>query len=268
MKLSLTLASLCFVISISAFACNCAVSATPCEYYAFHHGRPTFVGVAVSEATVSDVIVRGNRSVPRTVQKTQFRVEEPFEDIPAEFVDVYGSGTTCDYHFRAGARYLVYGFRESDGKIRTGKCTRTAPLSEATEDLKFLRSLPTRSGGEIFGIVRFLNPQEQTGTIAGAVTASGSDGDHKARVAASGKYELSGLATGDYRLTFTPDDSSTENVQFKVRIPVNGSCVGTGFRLGTTTVSGAVIDQAGSPISGADVFLSMLSLATSVQRSR
>ncbi len=190
-----------------------------------------------------------------TVQKVTFQVEEAFEDAPGAFVTIYGEGTTCDYRFKVGARYLVYGWRGKDGKIRTSICTRTAPLSEATEDLKFLRSLPNRVGGEIFGVVRYTSPQEQVGTIAGTVTAFGSDGDHKARVAASGQYALAGLATGDYRLTFTPDDQSTENVRFKVRIPVNGSCVETGVRLGNSTVSGIVVAAAGAPVSGADVFL-------------
>ena len=111
---------LCFCFSASAFACICAVSATLCEYDAVHPDRPTFVGLAVSKATVSDVIVRGDRSVAIRVQKVTFRVEEAFEDIPAESVDVYGSGTTCDYHFNVGTRYLVYGFRGEDG-IRYGQ---------------------------------------------------------------------------------------------------------------------------------------------------
>lgn len=55
--------------------------------------------------------------------------------------------------------------------------------------------------------------------------------------------------------TFTPDDNSTEDVKFKVKVPVNGGCTGTVVRLGNTNVSGAVIDAVGAPISGVDVFL-------------
>jgi hypothetical protein len=250
MKSALTLASLFLSISISAFA-SCVEPSTPCEWYAVHHGQPTFVGMAVSEETVSDVL----GLVPVTVQKVTFRVEEPFESTTSKTVDVYGSGTTNDFHFKVGVRYLVYGFRDNDGKIRTGKCTRTAPVSEATEDLSFLRSLPTRVGGGIRGLVRFVSPGTQTGTVAGTVTESGSDGDRKTRVAASGWYELKGLAPGDYRETFTPDDNSTEFVSLKLSIPVNGSCVGSGVRLGNVTISGSVSDESGTPISGARVIL-------------
>jgi hypothetical protein len=254
MKAAVTLLSM-FSIAARTCAGLCFAPATPCEWYAFHHGSPTFVGEAISSATVSDVVERGVSAVHATVQRVKFHVEEAFEDMPDEFVDVYGFGATNDYHFKVGTRYLVYAWRGKDGKIRTQKCTRTAPLNEAVEDLTFLRSLPTRVGGEIIGAVRFVSPAYQVGPIAGTVTASGSDGDHKTRISASGKYEINGLATGDYRLTFTPDDDRTEDVEFKVSIPVNGSCASTGVRLGNVNVSGAVVDEAGAAVSGADVYL-------------
>ena len=211
--------------------------------------------MSVSEETVPDVLGPGEHVTPVTVQKVTFRVEEPFESTPSKTVDVYGSGTTNDFRFKVGVRYLVYGFRGKDGKIRTGKCTRTAPVTEAAEDLSFLRSLPTLVGGGIRGLVRFVSPGTQTGTVAGTVTESGSDGNHKTRVAASGWYELRGLAPGIYRETFTPDDNSTEFLSLRLRIPVNGSCVESGVRLGNVTVSGDVSDETGTAISGVDVFL-------------
>ena len=254
MNSALTLALLLLSVSVDAFGL-CFEPSMPCEWYAVHHGQPTFVGMAVSEETVSDVLRLGDQVIPVTVQKVTFRVEEPFEGTPGKTVDVYGSGTTNDFRFKVGVRYLVYGFRGKDGKIRTGKCTRTAPVTEAAEDLSFLRSLPTRSGGGIRGLVRFVSPGTQTGTVSGTVTESGSDGDHKARVAASGWYELKGLAPGEYRETFTPDDNSTEFVSLKVNIPVNGSGAGSGVRLGSVSVSGSVSEESGTPISGAEVFL-------------
>ena len=236
MKSALTLASLFLPVSISAFAL-CFEPSTPCGWYAVHHGQPTFVGTAVSEETVPDVLGLGEHVTPVTVQKVTFRVEEPFESTPGKTVAVYGSGTTNDLRFKVGVRYLVYGFRGKDGKIRTGKCTRTAPVTEAAEDLSFLRSLPTRIGGSIQGLVRFVSPGTQTGTVAGTVTESASDGNHKTRVPASGWYELKGLAPGDYRETFMPDDNSTEFLSLSLSIPVSGSCVESGVRLGNVTVS-------------------------------
>jgi hypothetical protein len=145
----------------------CFESPRPCTWYAFHHGQPTFIGTAVSAETVPDVLRIGENEVHRNVQKVTFKVKERFEGALAKTVTVYGEGTTNDFHFKVGEEYLVYGWREKEGKIRTTRCTRTAFVSEAKEDVEFLRSLPKRQGGEIFGAVRFENPTSGTGALSG-----------------------------------------------------------------------------------------------------
>jgi hypothetical protein len=140
-------------MAVPAFACHCTVSANPPEWYKVHHGQPTFVGVAVSVENISDVVRQGGgkplldgsgKPIKTTVQRATFQVEEAFEGIKNETIEVYGSGTTCDFHFAIGTRYLVYGWNGVDGRIRSGLCTRTAPVAEAAEDLKFLRTLKHR----------------------------------------------------------------------------------------------------------------------------
>jgi 5-hydroxyisourate hydrolase-like protein (transthyretin family) len=238
----------------------CFVPGTPCQWYAQHHGQPTFIGTAVAAENVPDVlhldvVHRGERALPVTVQKVTFKVEEPFEDTPSTVMTVYGVGTTNDFHFKVGVQYLVYGWREKDGKVRTEKCTRTAPVVEAADDLRFLRALPSQVGGKIFGLVRSVSPGTKDGTVTGMITEAGNDGNHKARVDTSGSYELNALAPGDYRQTFTTDDNGTEFVWLKLRIPIIGSCAESGVALGNTTVSGSVIDQVGTPIQNVDVSL-------------
>jgi hypothetical protein len=254
MNSAVVLASVFLWIPFNTLA-FCVVPPMPCVRYAVHHGQPTFIGVVLSEETVTDVIEFGEHVSPRTVQKATLKVEEPFDGMPGTTEFVYGEGSTNDLHFKVGDRYLVVGYREKDGKIRTSRCIRTAPVSEAAEDISFLRSLPTQVGGGVFGIVRFVSPGVQAGTLAGTITESGDDGDHKSRVKGSGSYELTGLAPGDYRETFTPDDTSTEFVALKLSIPVNGSCAASGVRLGNTSVSGNVIDDAGNPIPSMNVLL-------------
>ena len=248
------LISLCLLIPLNTFAL-CFEPPRPCSWYAVHYGQPTFIGTAVSEETVPDELELGGHELHVTVQKVTFEVEEPFDGAPMRRETVYGSGTTNDFHFKVGERYLVYGWLEKNGKIRTARCTRTAPVSDAAEDIRFLRSLPTQHGGEIFGLVRFVSPGPQIGTVAGTITESGADSEHKSRVSGSGVYELSGLAPGDYRETFIPDGARTEYVTLKIRIPVNGSCAESGVRVGNVPVSGRVIDGAEKPVSGTDVFL-------------
>jgi hypothetical protein len=244
----------CLSFPLSIFAL-CFESPRPCTWYASHHGQPTFIGTAVSEETVPDVLKLGDHELHVTVQKVIFNVEETFDGVPAKTVAVYGEGTTNDFHFNVGEKYLVYAWREGDGKIRTAMCTRTSVLSQAKDDLEFLRSLPTRQGGEIFGQVRLVSSGSQVGALAGTITESGPDGEHKSRVSDSGSYELTGLVPGDYRETFILDRDSTEFVNLKVRIPVNGSCAESGFRVGNIPVSGRVLGDAGNARSGATVTL-------------
>ena len=254
MNPKLTAALLFFLIPLKVSGL-CLVPPTPCEWYAEHHGQPTFIGTAVSTEMVSDVLQLGERAMPVTVQKVAFNVEERFEDTSGRSVTVYGSGTTNDFHFQEGVRYLVYAWRGKDGKIRSDKCTRTAPVSEAAEDIHFLRSLPAQVGGRILGLVRFVSPEAQNGTVEGTITESGEGGNHKTRVAGSGLYEVDGLAPGSYLETFTPDDDNTEFVTLDRSIPVNGSCAGSGVLLGNATVSGDVLDQKGASVPGVEVFL-------------
>jgi len=254
MRLALTLSCLFILLSPPAFA-MCLLPGSPCEWYAVHHGQPTFIGTTLSNETVTDVIQRGDHTVQITTTKVKFRVEEPFEDVSSTTVDVFGYGTVNDFDFQMGARYLVYAFRGKDGKLRTQKCTRTALVAEATEDINFLRSLPTLRGGTIRGLVRFVTSGTQNGTVAGTITESGINGDHKTRVAESGMYELNGLVPGEYRETYTPDGDTTEFVSSKLRIPVDGSCVSSGIRLGNRTVSGNAVTQAGIPAAGIEMIL-------------
>lgn len=253
MKFATTLAVWLMSVSISA-ATLCIKPGTPCQWYALHHGQPTFIGTALSDEVVSDVLDLGGRSLSVTVHKVMFRVEERFEGTLDSTVDIYGYGTVNDFHFEVGTRYVVYAGLGKDGKLRTAKCTRTAPLSEAAEDISFLRSLPW-NGGAIQGLVRFVSPGTQSGTVMGTITASGVDGDYKTRVPASGWYELRGLPPGTYRETFTPDDYSTESISFTLPIRVDGGCASSGVRLGNLTVSGQATTEAGSPVPGLEIFL-------------
>lgn len=47
----------------------------------------------------------------------------------------------CGYDFEVGQTYVIYAFKDEGGKLYTHLCTRTAPVEQATEDLKFLESL-------------------------------------------------------------------------------------------------------------------------------
>jgi hypothetical protein len=75
------------IVSLPAFACICVEPVSPSEWYKIHHGQPTFVGVAISVESVSDVVRAGGgkplldasgKTIATTMQKVTFCVEEPF----------------------------------------------------------------------------------------------------------------------------------------------------------------------------------------------
>ena len=55
------------------------------------------------------------------------------------------SGGQCGYPFRAGEKYVVYAYRyEGDAKLWASICSRTHPVGEADEDLRYLERLPAK----------------------------------------------------------------------------------------------------------------------------
>ena len=54
-------------------------------------------------------------------------------------VEVWTDSGECEFEFRKGETYLVYAFeQEQTGRLDTNRCTRTARLSDAGEDLAYL----------------------------------------------------------------------------------------------------------------------------------
>ncbi len=83
----------------------------------------------------------------------KFKVERVWKGAPAEEIVMHtGAGkadggnlvvSDCVYRFRLGERYLVYAYG-SEGKLQTHKCTRTADLGSAGEDVAILEKLSPR----------------------------------------------------------------------------------------------------------------------------
>src|SRR5262247_3055052 len=85
-------------------------------------------------------------------------IEEAFRGVPgavAEVITGWGGGD-CGFEFKRGERYLVYAYTNpQDNKLYTSICQRTRALSEAGEDLQYIRGLSSApSGALIYGEVR------------------------------------------------------------------------------------------------------------------
>ncbi|HEV2400130.1 MAG TPA: hypothetical protein VGS27_24540 [Candidatus Sulfotelmatobacter sp.] len=86
-----------------------------------------------------------------------FRVEEAFSSgIPKE-IDVYSGrgGADCSFHFRAGEKYLVDGWRGSTGSISVSICSKTRFFRDSDPllaELRFIRD--GKKPDSLFGVLR------------------------------------------------------------------------------------------------------------------
>jgi hypothetical protein len=54
-------------------------------------------------------------------------------------VEVASSHDFCGYEFKEGKRYLIYAYGEAKDPYSVTYCSRTQPIENAEEDLRFLR---------------------------------------------------------------------------------------------------------------------------------
>jgi hypothetical protein len=60
--------------------------------------------------------------------------------------------STCGYQFTRAEKYVVYARRRDDGRFTASVCSRTRPLADAAEDVKYLSALPAAgTGARVYG---------------------------------------------------------------------------------------------------------------------
>src|SRR6185503_124943 len=192
-------------------------------------------------------------------------VDQPIRGMQTAEVDVVTSWGNCGFGFKIGQRYLVYAYRdEKDQRLGTSICTRTRLLSEASDDLAFIRSVPSSSAnGLIFGTVSRRNFQWKEGDswekpVADvAVTVEGGDAHYDAVSDEKGKFRIEGVPPGKYVVKLklpaglirrSGKDESGKTAENEVAVVAHG-CAQTSFFLETDTrVRGRVIDAKGNPV--------------------
>jgi 5-hydroxyisourate hydrolase-like protein (transthyretin family) len=190
--------------------------------------------------------------------RVEFDVIDTFKGIEGSMVSVLtsGSGPACGYGFTQGEQYLVYAHKGRDGGFVTGICSRTRKLSEAREDLEFLKTLAAQTlPARIFGTVKHWERDLSTGQPQAHgpvpdvhITAQGSTNTFDARSNARGEYEVT-LPPGKYQITASPPAgfSHTSLTQNAV-LPAAGACFVVDFGLQFDgRISGVMRDSSGQP---------------------
>ncbi len=185
-------------------------------------------------------------------------VEETFRGIVDS--EITFEMSDCYYPFKQGEKYLIYANKGQDGKLyqRLGD-TRTSPLSEAGEDLEYIRNLSKApEGGRIYGKVynhiakvtlhSIGAPTNYNATLPGVkIVAEGKQQSYETITDNIGSFEFVGLPEGFYKIqAFVPSHFSGTLEGAKLS---NRGCSPVRFSIQATgAITGKVLDTRGQPI--------------------
>lgn len=137
MKSLFIVAAIVALLAVSAgkvIACSCAGTQVPCQAYG--EASAVFVGTVIESRTIT--VKRGNYDSKQRV--VRFTIDSPFRGVEGAEVEVQTGlgGGDCGFGFVQTQQYLVYAY-EHEGKLSTGICTRTRPITRAGEDLSYIQ---------------------------------------------------------------------------------------------------------------------------------
>jgi hypothetical protein len=261
----------------SAMACSCVGSEPACEA-AWLQADAVFIGRVYWSSSGMTKNVYGQQVMRRSVT---IKVLEPFVGNQQGWitVDTGMGGGDCGFNFVWFVKYVVYAHRNKDGTLETSICTRTKTVSEASEELEYLRSIKYRENeGRVYGRVsqytfepKFtpakeskvsrdsLDFEEQFAPmhpLAGTVVRlkSGKDGSERnIRAAENGDFSFENLPPGPYVFSVDLPSVMAPYGPIDITVPAKGcymAKVGTAYN---GRVEGRVSNSEGAGISYADV---------------
>ncbi|MCA1618495.1 MAG: carboxypeptidase regulatory-like domain-containing protein [Acidobacteria bacterium] len=252
--LLLTLASLLVTLASAARAegCTCMMPGPPCQ--AFGEASAVFVGTVTGVVSKPLKSSAGGEGPGWATRTFKFAVAEAFSGVEGTTAEVstgFGGGD-CGYTFVKGTSYIVYASRSKDGTLGTGICSRTRPALGATEDLAFLRGLAGRPPGVTVSgrVARRDDDRAGEGDKAGLaglrLTVEGEGVRREIVTDAAGRYSLSGLRPGNYKITLrAPDGLTDQQPEREVQVADRGCAVEDFFVFDNGRVSGRVTDAEG-----------------------
>ena len=235
-----------------ANACTCAGNSPPCD--SFGTASAVFSGTVISER-VSEQPKQTDRNeveidwAPRAVK---FSIEQAYSGVTGTEVEVFTGrgGGDCGYSFRSGQRYLVYAYRYKD-KLTTGICTRTRLFTQATEDLAFLGTLSSaRPGVTIYGGISLGDARKDEPLSPDIlITIEGESQRKEIRPDAEGRYRVSGLPPGKYKVTLQlPDALTTYRNEEEITVTDRGCATVGWYVTDNGRVNGRVVNADGEPV--------------------
>jgi hypothetical protein len=191
-------------LSLFTFLCVEEASACLCD----EMGVPTCAKVARADAVFVGT-VRSIKAVEQTggdlkESLIQFEVEEVYKGTPSSPVDVgYIFGTSCSWlKFEIGERWLVFGFRKSNGGLSIPFCSYSHPY-EPSERVEFLDDYRQKKVSEsIQGYLTSLGrgPVEPGPITDAKITITGDKTTLSAQPDKDGRWQMSVPGPGKYSI--------------------------------------------------------------------
>ena len=152
-----------------AFASRCrrCPDLTPCEAYG--GAKAVFVGKAISGEEIKWNDRNGGGKWVQLVGKVRFIVEQSFKGVSGNEVEVLAWDSECGFEpYVKGERYLLYLNRYTNEGLSADICSRSAHISHADEDLKFLSGLTSNTcGARLYGSVGYFGEEYGGDSIGG-----------------------------------------------------------------------------------------------------
>lgn len=128
-------------------------------------------------------------------------------------------GGDCGFDFKIGDRYLVYASRNPrDGTLDANICSPTKKVDDAREDLAYLDNLERQpKTGRIFGEVVDPWKDQDNGFARTKVELIGESDKRNVLTDDQGKFDVSGLAPGKYRVHVEVPGYLSRDPQVEVR---------------------------------------------------
>jgi Carboxypeptidase regulatory-like domain len=247
------------ITTIDTYACSCAGIRPPCE--AYWEASAVFVGVMTGDSSIS--VKDGQYQFQK--RSVSFAIEEAFRGIQgaaAEVITGWGGGD-CGFGFKRGERYLVYTYTNpQDNKLYTSICQRTRALSEAGEDLQYIRGLSSAAPGAlIYGEVRRYRRDASAGrqpeSMAGIkISIDGGEKQVETMTDLKGQFSVGALPSGVYKVKISlPPGLMSRQAEREIKVADRG-CAMVYFGVESDgRLSGRVLDANGQPIPKAEITL-------------
>jgi hypothetical protein len=187
-----------YLLTSVTFACTfVGGERPPCAVYP--HAEVVFLGV-VTEISEKRTLPNDSESIITAT----FLVEKEYKGNADKVVLIQTTSNMCDYRYEKGKRYLIYAARAFSDRFSTLRGTSIADDDRnryAKDDFDFLQSV---SGKKSTGSIRgFVYEWRSTPLKGIKITVEGNGKHHKVLTDAEGKFLISDVKPGVYKIRCT-----------------------------------------------------------------